>query len=229
MKIIALVRTLNEENNIQRFCGRYSEFCDEIIVSDSGSTDETIKLAREFPKVVIDEYNSLFNRIFTGKNEFYTKQPNHINHLISLAKKHEADWIIYSDCDLVPTYQLINSAREMMQESDVKQIKCKQYHIYGYYRYFPEMTTGWASWAFRSDLELYCDESDPRQMNMRGGIDENDPAVRKPDHPKVLLHYFAQTEKDIKRKMLYYDKMHRHHAHPKDRCGRLSLIPEEII
>ena len=42
MKIVATCRTLNEEANIERFCESYSQFADQIIVADGGSTDRAV-------------------------------------------------------------------------------------------------------------------------------------------------------------------------------------------
>jgi glycosyltransferase involved in cell wall biosynthesis len=45
MKISAVIVTFNEEKNIKR-CLESIKFCSEIIIIDSGSTDNTIKIAR---------------------------------------------------------------------------------------------------------------------------------------------------------------------------------------
>ena len=66
-------------------------------------------------------------------------------------------------------------------------------------------------------------------MGLTGWWKEDEPSTKKPKHPEVLLHYFAQDEASIARKMDYYDRMHRHHEHPMDRCGPLKKIPEEVI
>ena len=45
MKISGLVVTLNEAQNIERCLNSLNQFCDEVVVIDSGSTDETVKIA----------------------------------------------------------------------------------------------------------------------------------------------------------------------------------------
>ena len=48
MKVVVIVRTLNEENNIARFITAYQNIADEIIVADGGSDDSTRDVARTF-------------------------------------------------------------------------------------------------------------------------------------------------------------------------------------
>jgi glycosyltransferase involved in cell wall biosynthesis len=56
MKIVATVRTLNEESNIRKFCESYSQFADSILIADGGSTDNTVLLASEYSKVDVDYF-----------------------------------------------------------------------------------------------------------------------------------------------------------------------------
>ena len=48
------VITFNEERNIRRCLNSVKEIADEIIIVDSGSTDNTISIAKEFNAVVVD-------------------------------------------------------------------------------------------------------------------------------------------------------------------------------
>lgn len=236
MKVIALARVLNEERNLERFLSRYGRFCDEIILSDSGSVDDSELIARSWggsgissAEVTWEKYPPS-ERIYMGKGLFYTRQPQHVSHLFDLAAEAGADWAIYTDVDMVPSWQLLEKVRSYMEKPEINQINVLQYHCYGFHRYFPEMTTGWAPWAFRlAKNRPEFDFSDPRHLNMSGKLDENDPAVYKPEHPEICLHYFAQDEEEIQRKMDFYARMHRPTAHPKERCGPLARIPEEVI
>lgn len=49
------IRTLNEERKIREVVMAAAEICDEVIVVDSGSTDETIRLATEAGATVIEQ------------------------------------------------------------------------------------------------------------------------------------------------------------------------------
>ncbi|MBN9338401.1 MAG: glycosyltransferase, partial [Chryseobacterium sp.] len=50
MEVSGLIITYNEQNNIREVIECF-DFCDEIIVVDSFSTDQTVEIARTFPKV----------------------------------------------------------------------------------------------------------------------------------------------------------------------------------
>ena len=62
-KISGLIITYNEEKNIREVLECF-DFCDEIIVVDSYSTDKTIEIASTFPKV----------KTIQNKFEDFTKQ-----------------------------------------------------------------------------------------------------------------------------------------------------------
>ena len=77
-KISGLIITFNEEKNMREVLECF-DFCDEIIVVDSFSTDKTIEIASTFPKV----------KTIQNKFEDFTKQRN-----IALdAAKN--DWVLF--------------------------------------------------------------------------------------------------------------------------------------
>ena len=51
-KVSGLIITYNEEKNIKEVLQCF-DFCDEIIVVDSFSTDRTVAIAESFPKVKV--------------------------------------------------------------------------------------------------------------------------------------------------------------------------------
>jgi len=63
--ITGLIITYNEEKNIREVLGCF-DFCDEIIIVDSYSTDKTLEIAKEFSNV----------KIIQNKFEDFTKQRN---------------------------------------------------------------------------------------------------------------------------------------------------------
>lgn len=77
----AIVITRNETANIKR-CLDSLAFADEIIVVDSGSTDNTVELARE-----------LGAKVFENEWEGYGAQKNFA------AEKASGDWLLYIDAD----------------------------------------------------------------------------------------------------------------------------------
>jgi len=88
IKISCVIITFNEQENLAK-CLQSVKWCDEIIVVDSGSTDNTVKLAESFSAKV-------FVREFTG----YGEQKKYA---VSLASN---DWIFSIDADEVVSEEL---------------------------------------------------------------------------------------------------------------------------
>jgi glycosyltransferase involved in cell wall biosynthesis len=212
MKTTALVRTLNEERNIEMFCTAY-RWAEKIIISDSGSTDNTVKLAKKFKNTEIH----YFRDYIAGSNR--THQPRHVNQLLDLAG--DSEWIMYGDCDLIPSEELTVELFNVVNNIEVWKIKVPILHIYKWNGFFPDMTSGKSIWAWRPNrIKIRCDESNPLEMNMRGG--EDDTHTLFSNYP--LLHHFAQDEEHIREKIAGYASIGKHIAHPEKRCGRLQTL-----
>ena len=82
MNISGLIITYNEEKNIQDVLESF-DFCDEIIVVDSFSTDNTVEIAKKFPNV----------KVIQNKFEDFTKQRN-----LALDTATN-DWVLFLDGD----------------------------------------------------------------------------------------------------------------------------------
>lgn len=83
IKLSACTITKNEEANIERSINSYKEFVDEIIIVDTGSTDNTVEVARALGAKVI-EYN--------WNNDFAAAR----NCALSNAT---GDWVLFLDAD----------------------------------------------------------------------------------------------------------------------------------
>lgn len=80
-KISACVMTFNEEANIRR-CLESLNFCDEIVVLDSLSTDRTVEICREYT-------DAIFQEPWKG----YIAQRNRLRELAT------HDWVLFLDAD----------------------------------------------------------------------------------------------------------------------------------
>jgi glycosyltransferase involved in cell wall biosynthesis len=83
MKLSACLMVKNEENQLNRCLDSIKEYCDEIIIVDTGSTDKTIEIAKEYTDKI---YNHLW------ENDFSL----HRNQSISYAT---GDWLLIIDAD----------------------------------------------------------------------------------------------------------------------------------
>lgn len=82
MKLSTIIITKNEEENIKRCLESIKDISDEIIVVDSGSTDNTLKIAKK--------YNA---KIYKRKFDTFDKQKNFAS------SKAKGDWIFSLDAD----------------------------------------------------------------------------------------------------------------------------------
>jgi glycosyltransferase involved in cell wall biosynthesis len=97
-KVSTVIITYNEEHNLRKLLPMLF-WCDEIIIVDSGSTDQTLALCKF--------YNC---KIFYRKFEGYGVQKKYA---LSLAKN---DWILSLDADEVLSKELIAEIREEMNK-----------------------------------------------------------------------------------------------------------------
>lgn len=91
LPITAVILTFNEEKNIVDCLVSINDFCDQIIVVDSGSTDNTLTLAKQFTQ-----------NIFSNPFENYSQQRNWA--LMNLDINNE--WILNLDADHRVTSEL---------------------------------------------------------------------------------------------------------------------------
>ncbi|MCM3443751.1 glycosyltransferase [Metabacillus halosaccharovorans] len=94
MEISACLIVKNEEKHIKRCLDSFRHVVDEIIVVDTGSTDDTVKIAKEFG----------------AKIYFYKWDNNFANARNFAIAKTDADWIIFLDAD---EYFISNTASEI--------------------------------------------------------------------------------------------------------------------
>lgn len=102
-EISGLIITFNEEKNIREVLECF-DFCDEVVMVDSFSTDKTVEIASEFPKV----------KIIKNKFEDFTKQRN----LALNAAKN--DWVLFLDGDERITPKLREEIIETVQNPNAK-------------------------------------------------------------------------------------------------------------
>lgn len=95
LKLSIVVITKNEEKNIGR-CLKSAVFADEVIVVDDNSTDETVRIARQFT-----------DKVFTRKMDIEGK---HRNYAYGLAKNN---WVLSLDADEVISEGLQSELRQL--------------------------------------------------------------------------------------------------------------------
>ena len=93
--ISAVVLTYNEETNIEN-CLKTLSFCDEIVIVDSGSTDNTLNIANKYTK-----------NVYSRSLDNFAKQRQYG---ASVATK---DWVLYVDADEYIPQELAHKLLEL--------------------------------------------------------------------------------------------------------------------
>lgn len=93
IKISVCIIIKNESENLKRLLPRLS-FADEIVIVDSGSTDDSLEIAKTFQA-------KIFHREFDN----YTNQKNHAK---SLSRN---EWVLALDADEIPSSELVEEIK----------------------------------------------------------------------------------------------------------------------
>lgn len=231
MKIVVICRTRNESRNIARFCLAYS-WADAILIADGGSTDNTLDIARQFDNVKVE----LFTQKVHQNDHWRNPHGRHINFMIDWALREKADWIIFDDCDCVPTLALQADIRGLLSDTD--KTVCQLYRLYvwgsdkppretGKALYFPDLNkAGQSLWGWRSDVPVRALEDNPWSHDIIPCWNEGD--VLNLEHPHCCLHYFCPDLATVERKLTFYRESGEQPeaVHPLEGCGSLALLPD---
>jgi len=90
MKVIGIAQVYNEAINLERFLKYYKEICDDIILLDDASTDNTVEIAKKYTdNVISNKENRWKHQMETFNKDF----------LLQEAKKMGAEWVVNFDAD----------------------------------------------------------------------------------------------------------------------------------
>lgn len=204
MKIVAAVRTRNEENNIGRFIEAYQFWADQILVADGGSEDATVEIARSYSKVEVRHFDQVVERNGLVRNP----ENEHINFLIDWAEEEGADWITFDDCDCIPNRSLREKSRPILEATPAHVVLIHRLYIVGEESYLPRMNDpGPSLWAWRPGRARA--ENLPGQIpgwHMHIKVEPESPSCiyLKLQPPFALLHYGWPDMETLDRKMNFY-------------------------
>jgi glycosyltransferase involved in cell wall biosynthesis len=212
LKIVSLVRTLNEERNIAKFCTAYS-FSDLVLVADGGSTDDTVEIAQSFPNVKV----RYFTDIVPGEHGTWRNpEGKHINFLIDWANEEKCDWMTFEDCDCFPTTSLQRKARDFFEITDKEGLKCiklQRIYLYEKDKWFSKCQSN-INWAWKPSTGIRADE----QYDW-GIVTLNVPETGYTLYPPyAVLHDFAPTPEIGQAKIDFYNLT--------NRMGTFPSLPE---
>jgi glycosyltransferase involved in cell wall biosynthesis len=119
-RIIALYRLKNESRWIEQSLQSVINICDEIIILDDGSTDDTVKICERFPQVVY---------IHSQKNLPFDETRDK-NTLLKIALQRNPDFILTLDGDEI---LMLNSKQHLFHELNVLYPNITTFEFKGFY------------------------------------------------------------------------------------------------
>lgn len=231
MKIVALVRTLNEYSNILSFIWAYKPWVDGILIADGGSTDGTRDLVatiHDEPKVQVREFGK---RVQMARGVWRNPEGKHINFLLDWAKDEGADWVIFDDCDCRPNKLLRRWGRGLIEESPDSIINAVRLYWWGKDEHFPHMAQPhgrglWSPslWAWKLEVGLRWSEDEPFSFHFENGPEGKPSFNIMP--PLCLNHHGWPDLETVERKYQHYKSFVPTALHPTQFAGHLEPLPE---
>ena len=239
MKLVATIRTFNEEANIEKCCKSYAEFCDLVLIADGGSTDRTVEIAESMPKTKVLQY---LEKVECKNGILRNPDGPHLQFLWDHAIEEGADWIISQDCDQRPNKFLKQDARKIMEDTKKDFILVTQIFLWGSGFYFPLLSsTGnndwWQGlWAWRANINLKVINKMPHfEFSFDGhkSIDLNqmDNKCERTWPPYCFMHYGWQSEAKVEAQVEYYatSGLISGIRHPLSYGGKLDVLADWMI
>lgn len=119
MKLVAMLRVKDAKDTIRECLSKLSELVDEIVIVDNGSTDGTLKIYQQFPKIV---------KIAKTKG-FHEGRDKQL--LIKYAKERNPDWILWIDQDEI--FEEIASRKILEKYMNNPKINLVQFRLFHFW------------------------------------------------------------------------------------------------
>lgn len=183
-KISALIITLNEAKNIGAVIENL-DLADEIIIVDSYSTDDTVSIAKTYPKV----------KVYQHKFEDFTTQRNFA------LDKANYEWILFLDADERITPPLGEEIKNTITKPDTAE-------AYFFYRkfIFKNEPLNYSGWQTDKNIRLFkkskCRYTEERLVHEVLEVDGECACLK-----NKLIHYSYESYSSYKGKMLSYAKL----------------------
>jgi len=230
MKVIVIVRTREEEKNIERFCMNY-QWADQILVADGGSRDDTVKTAKNMPKTFVKSFHV---RKQMENGLWRNPEADHLNFLVYWAERCGADWIILDDCDCFPNHKLKQNARTLLETTQFDFVYAVRLYLWKGNTHFPDMAKPgkkhdkWEAslWAWRANLGLRFEDTD-MAYTWEPKVDESFLRLDLMP-PYCLLHTSWQDEDILRKKLNFYHKSGQipNIKYPLDYAGHIEDLPD---
>lgn len=195
MKLIAILRIKDAIRTVDECLRKLSEFCDEIIVLDNGSTDGTLERYSAYPKIKtilqIEGYHG-------GRD---------VNLLLEAAKKKNPDWILKIDSDEIFERHFNRKVIEKYMRSKYDRINFRMYNFWLSKKYF-RVDRSWFRYTLGPQRELWRNLPDTYFMNIKvhyGNIQGISGSIF--TSPYRIKHYGHADVSEAKVKFEFYRKI----------------------
>jgi glycosyltransferase involved in cell wall biosynthesis len=182
VKLSVAIITKNEEDRLPKTLEAVKDIADEIVVVDSGSTDKTVDIAKQYgAKVFIEEWKG------------YGEQKN------SALKKTTGEWVLFLDADEVLSEELKKLIKEKINNPTADGYYLKRQTVYLGRKLKHIWNNDWV-------LRLVNKNANPRWV---GNIHEKLSVDGKTEYLKggVLYHYTYRSLFEHFQKSLLYAKL----------------------
>lgn len=177
----AVILCKNEQDEIEKTLKGLS-FCDEIIIIDDFSTDNTINIAKKYTA-----------KIFKNKlNNDFSKQRNFA------LKKAKGEWVLFIDSDEIVSKKLQTEIKEKIATTDLDGFYIKREDIFlGKHLHFGEVKDMYLLRLGRKNKGVW-----ERPVHEIWKIKGTTGYLKNP-----LIHYSHNNVKDLLRKINYYSSL----------------------
>lgn len=188
-KLSIFIICKNEERIIARCLEQASKLADEIILIDSGSTDLTLAIAKQYSE-----------NIYLNEWLGYGKQKN-----LALAKCSN-EWVMSIDADEVLTDDLIDEIKALDFEANGYQVARKLFIGDKFIRhggYYPDYQLR----LFKKSLGRFCDSEVHESVEM---LEAGEYSKKRSEYPKLkqpLNHYSYQNLKEMEKAFEKFAKL----------------------
>jgi len=224
MKIVATLKSRDEEKNIGDAIESYHDWVDAILLADGGSEDRTKEIASKYPKVHVRDFGIKYYR---EDGSWRNCEGKHLNFLFKWAELAGADWIIHDDCDSRPNNNLKRDGRQIVESAKTDTIHVCRLYVYGADRYFKKMSfikDEWQPglWAWRTGI--LCAKDTKRHFEIDNLERLSKTILTPPQY--CVRHHFAPDEETVTRKVNDYKLEAPTATHPKNTYGEPEPLPD---
>jgi glycosyltransferase involved in cell wall biosynthesis len=197
--ISVTILTKNSQKYIREVLMSLKDF-HEVMIYDTGSTDETLDIVKQFPNVTI------YKRPFIGFG------PTH-NEASKMAKH---DWILSIDSDEVVTKELANEILNL-------QLDDKTVYAFPRHNYFNKKFIKWCGWYPDRQIRIY-NRKVTRFTDAKVHEAIISDTLKKVDLKHPLIHYSYDSVSDFLAKMQSYSSLFAEQYQGKKKSSPLKAI-----